>query len=126
MSECNVTIGVDVVDLGSEINKRIRFSTENTPEAIQCVYGTVAATTPEAIPMGQVAASLVDMMYIKAIDYDMYVSPVTIVSTGANLKIAAGEACVFRPYDASGVLSVGIWSATAEANYECLIVGQSS
>jgi hypothetical protein len=125
-ASCVAKVDILLQGLGNEINKRVRFATTNTPEAVETVYGTVAATTPEAVTMGQVAHSLIDVMYIKAIDSDMYVSPTTLVSTGAIIKIAASEACMFRPYLADAVLSTGIWSATATAKYEAIIVGQSS
>ena len=112
--------------LGNEVDKRIRFSTTNDPEAVQVAYGTIAATTPEAVDMGQVAHSLVDLVYIKSIDNDVYVNPIALVSTGTALKLVASEACMFRPYVASVVLSTGIWSATAGAKFETIIVGQSS
>lgn len=108
------------------MDKRVRFSTTNTPEAVTTVYGTVAATTPEAVTMGQVASSLIDLLYIKAGANAVFVSPISTVSTGAVIQLAASEACMFRPYNPSAVLSVGIWSATAGANYEAIIVGQSS
>ena len=128
MAECNVTIGVDVVDLGSEVNKRIRFSTTSDPEAMQVGYGTVAtANTMETLDLGQVAASLVDMIYIKAIANNVYVSPGSVASTGPLLKIPAGEANVFRPYFEGAVaVSVGITADTDETAYEYIVVGQSS
>ena len=127
-AECNVTIGVDVVALGSEVNKRLRFSTANTPEAIQVGYGTVAAAnTMETLELGQVAASLVDMIYIKAIANNVYISPGSVVSTGPLIKLPAGEACAFRPYFEGAVaVSVGVTADTAETAYEYLVVGQSS
>jgi hypothetical protein len=91
------------------------------------IYGTLAATTPEAVPLGQVAASLVDLVYVKSIDNTMYINPTTTASTGDVMILAASEACLFRPYKAgAAAVAPGVWSATAESNYEAIIVGQSS
>jgi hypothetical protein len=107
----------------------VRFATTNTIEAVQAGYGTVlTANTMSVLDMGQCANSLVDLVYIKAIDQDIYISPTTVVSTGVLLHCAASEACMFKPNNTAGdtVLSIGITSDTDGAQYEYLIVGQSS
>jgi len=124
---CVAKVDILLNGLGNEIEKRIRFATTNTPEAVQVIYGTLAATTPEALPLGQVAASLVDLVYIKAIANTIYVSPTTTVSTNEIIVLAASEAAMFRPYVAGATaVAPGLWSATATAKYEAIIVGQSS
>lgn len=124
MTTCAITIGADVTGLGNEVNKRVRFET-TAPDAISSGYGTVASTTMEAIPMGQVAASLVEAVYVKSIGQTMYVCPASTTSTDPRLRLDSGEACLFRPEN-SVVLSVGIVCSVAGAAYEYLIVGQSS
>jgi hypothetical protein len=121
---CDITIGVDVTELGNEVNKRIRFSTTD-PDAVQVGYGTVLGTTMEAVPLGQCAASLIEAVYIRSVDNTMYVCPASTTSTAPRLKLEAGEACLFRPEN-SVVLSVGIVCSTAGSNYEFLVTGQSS
>lgn len=126
-AQCEAKVVLNITELGQELNLSRRFTTTNTPKAVQYGYGTIAAAaTMESITMGQVAASLIDLMYIKSIDNTVYVSPTTIVSTGALLKIESGECVMFRPYNGAAVLSVGITCSTAEANYEYLIIGQTS
>jgi hypothetical protein len=121
---CTVTIGVDVTELGNEVNKRTRFTTTD-PDAIQSGYGTVVSTSMEAVPLGQCAASLIEAVYIRAVDNTMYVNP---FSTSGNkvLKLEAGESTLFRPNVSNAVLSVGIICSTAGSNYEFLVTGQSS
>ena len=124
-AQCEVKIFANVTELGEEQKIAERFTTTNTPEAVQYGYGTVLSTSMEAIALGQVAASLIDVMYVKSIDNTMYVNPVS--SSGNKvLKIASGESCVFHPNVSNAVLSVGIICSTAGAKYEYLIVGQSS
>ena len=126
-ASCVAKVNVLLNDLGNDIEKRVRFATTNTPEAVQVIYGTLAATTAEAVPLGQVAASLVDLVYIKSIDQTLYVSPTSTASTNGIMQLAASEACLFKPYVAgAAAVSTGLWSATAGAKYEAIIVGQSS
>lgn len=125
MSSCYVTIGADVVELGSEINMRTRFATASTPTATQIGYGTIAAAnTYETVSRGQVAGSLVDMIYFRAVDYDIYVG---IDEDVGRLKVPAGETSLFKPLLSTGaVASVRITSETAGAKFEYLVVGKSS
>lgn len=120
-------VQVLLTGLGQELHLARRFETANTPTASQFGFGAIAAAaTMEAIPMGQIAASLIDAMYIKSIDNTVYISPITTVSTAALLKLDAGEATIFRPYNGAAVLSVGITCSTAGAQYEYCIIGQGS
>lgn len=126
----NITIGVDVTDLGNEINKRVRFATDNTPEAVNAGYGTIAAADVyEGVILGQVAASTIDMLYLKSIDQTIYAYVASVAPAGneAQMVLVAGEACVFRPaVSTSKAVSVMVMAGVAGANYEYLIVGQSS
>ena len=133
MAQCEVIIGVNVTDLGSETQKRVRFTTTTTPEAVQMGYGTIAAAnTYEAVPLGQCDAQNIDLVYIKSIDQTMYVEIMTSVAQAcANLVLVASEACLFRPSNSltvgtAGAVSILVLSGTAEAKYEYLVVGQSS
>ena len=128
MAQCEVIIGVNVTDLGSETNKRVRYTTTTTPEAISSGYGTIAAADAyEAVPLGQVVASGIDMCYIKSIDQTIYVEAKGATLSVADIQLSASEACLFRPVtSAAGTVSVLVMSDTAEAKYEYLIVGQSS
>lgn len=129
MSECLVHIGVDVTGLGNGVAKRVRFTTTTAPEVLAAGYATIAAAdTYEAVDMGQCAASLVDGVYIKSGDETIYIDPAVSV-TGAEvkrLKLEPGEAAFFRPCLSDVALSVMVVCSAAEANYEYLIVGQSS
>lgn len=129
-AECNVTIGADITELGSELNKRVRFATTNTPEGLNSGYGTIAAAnTYESLVLGQVAASTIDMCYIRSVDQTLYVNIASVAPAGnaAQLKIASGEANIFRPAVSTGVaVSVMIMSSVAGAKYEFLVVGQTS
>jgi hypothetical protein len=96
-------------------------------------YGTIAAAlTYEALPMGQVAASVVDMVYLKSIDNTIYVAILTSTTTHpyANIVIPAGETACFRPGTSLGTsttaVSILMLCGTAESQYEYTIIGQSS
>jgi len=126
-AQCEVKVVVRLTGLEQDMSIARRFTTANIPTATQYGYGTIAAAdTMEAINMGQVANSLVDTIMIKSIDNTVYVSPTTLVSTGALLKIEPGESALFSPYNGAAVLSVGIICSTAEAKYAYLAVGRSS
>jgi hypothetical protein len=125
MSETNVTIGVDVTGLGDESHVRTRFSTNTDPTATQRAYGTIAAANVvEALVLGQCAASLIDSLYIRAINGTVYVNPVATASV-KTIAVVSGEAAVFKP-EHSLVLSVGIWSSVAGTQYEYQVTGLSS
>ena len=125
---CTAKVDVLVNGLGNEINKRVRFATTNTPEAVQVGYGTIlAANTYEEVVLGQVASSLIDLVYIKSIDNTVYIESKSTTLSVADIKLAASEACCFRPgVSVAATISIIIMSGTAGANYEYIIVGQSS
>lgn len=124
-AECVVVIGANVTELGSEINMRTRFATSNTPTATAAGYGTIAAAgTYESLDTGQVAGSLVDVVYLRAVDNDIYVG---LDQDTARILIPDGETAVFKPLlSTAAVASVRLMSGTAGAAYEYLIVGESS
>jgi hypothetical protein len=127
-AQCIVKVDIFVTDLGSDIEKHVRYETTNTPEGVQCGYGTVAAAnTYEAVVLGQVAASTIDLCYIKSIDKTLYVEAKGTTLSVADITLAASEACLFRPSTSTAAaVSILVMSATAEAKYEYLIVGQTS
>jgi hypothetical protein len=127
---CTARVDVIVNGLGNEIDKRVRYATTNTPEAVQVGYGTIAAAdTYEAVVLGQVAASTIDLLYLKSIDQTIYLYTASVApaSNEAQIVLAASEACLFRPAVSTGVaVSVMVMSGTAEAKYEYIAIGQSS
>ena len=127
---CVAKVDVLLSGLGNEIERRVRFATTNTPEAVNAGYGTIAAAdTYEAIVLGQVAASTIDLLYLKSIDQTIYVYTASVAPAGnaAQITLAASEACLFRPAVSTGVaVSIMVASGTAEAKYEYIVVGQSS
>ncbi|MHA2350336.1 MAG: hypothetical protein ACXADL_11990 [Candidatus Thorarchaeota archaeon] len=129
-ASCVVKIDVEVTGLGNEVDKRVRFATTNTIEAINTGYGTIAvADTYEGIDFGQVDQTQCDGLYLKSIDNDMYVYCASVAPAGnkGQIFLAASEACFIRPSVSTGLtVSVMIMSDTAGAKYEYLVVGQSS
>ena len=129
MASCTAKVDVFVDGLGSEISRNVRFNTTNTPEGFNAGYGTIAAAnTYEAVALGQIAASTVDLVYLKAVDATIYAEVVTSTQQNvAQIQLAASEACLFRPACSTATaISIMVMSGTAGALYEYTIVGQTS
>lgn len=128
-AQCEVKMAVNVTGLGNELNLGNRFVTTNTPEGCHYGYGTIAAAdTYEAVDLGQVAASLVDGLYIRSIDETVYLDPAcSLAGTEKKmLRIDESEAAFFRPVLSDTALSVMVVCSTAGASYEYFVVGQTS
>lgn len=122
-AELNLEYMAELTGLGANDNVMSgRATLGQTPTAVNHQYRTLAvADTAEALDLGDI--STVDLIIIRAIDYDLDIDTSYVSSFVAEITALAGEApMIFKP---TGTVYVKNSGAGETVQYEYLVVGRT-
>lgn len=122
-AELNLEYYAELSGLGANANIMAgRATVGQTPTAVNHQYRTLAvADTAEALDLGDI--STVDLIVLRAIDYDLDVDTSYVSSFNAEITALAGETpLIFKP---TGTVYVKNNGDAETVQYEYLIVGRT-
>lgn len=124
-----ILVQAKVTDLGAEIDVRKKFDLANAPEAALHAYKTLTtADTPEMLDLGDVAVSVCDGIWFRAIGNDFGID--TSVSTAGaasdyvkKIQATDSEPIYFTPPQATTSIAVNCSTAVP---FEYVVIGQTA
>jgi hypothetical protein len=119
-ASASVNIIAELLGLGKEAKFLDRFTLTETPTAKSENYKTQAvADTEEVLDLGGV--STVDLIVIKAVDFDMTIDTSFNSSYNAELTVKKGHIAVFTP---TGTVYIKNEDAAEQVTYEYFVIGR--
>jgi hypothetical protein len=119
-ASASISIVAELLGLGKDSSFLDRFTMAQTPAAKAENYKTqAAADTEEALDIGGVGT--VDLIVIKAVQYDMEIDTSFDTTFNAELTVPAGEFAVFKP---TGTVYIKNEDAGEQVVYEYFVIGR--